>query len=76
MLFLRRSFLFSRTSDAGSRESVCDDASQMRFLQPPAGVALTFLPHLHILADSNVFTPRFLDDPSVAVILPLPHLFQ
>lgn len=35
---------------------------------------LTFLPHLDVLADSNVFAPRLLDDPSITVVLPLPHL--
>lgn len=37
---------------------------------------LTFLPHLHILADGDVFAPRLLDDAGVAVKLPLPHFLQ
>lgn len=45
-------------------------------MNPPSDARLTFLPHLDVLADSDVFTPRLLDDPSVAVILPLPHLLQ
>lgn len=41
-----------------------------------SGGALTFLPHLDVLADSDVFPPRLLDDSSVAVELPLSHLLQ
>lgn len=41
-----------------------------------AASSLTFLPHLHVLADGDVFTPRLLDDPSKTVILSLPHLLQ
>lgn len=37
---------------------------------------LTFLPHLHILANGHMFPPRLLDDPSVAIKLPLPHFLQ
>lgn len=39
-------------------------------------LGLTFLPHLDVLADSDVFTPGLLDDPSKTVVLPLPHLLQ
>lgn len=37
---------------------------------------LTFLSHLDVLADSDVFAPGLLDDPSKTVVLPLPHLLQ
>ena len=36
----------------------------------------TFLPHLDVLADSDVFAPCLLDDPSVTIVLPLSHLLQ
>ncbi len=45
-------------------------------VNPLMDYSLTFLPHLDVLADSDVFTPRLLDDPSVTIVLPLPHLFQ
>lgn len=79
MLFLRRSFLFSRTSEAGAEqrkvsvvgEDNVGDTDMCCMLN-----RLTFLPHLDVLADSNVLAPGLLDDPSVAVVLPLPHLLQ